>query len=182
MRVALSDFEHESNGQGVPTRMQNRAVLGSLLNWGINYMPARQSERRLKLANNLICWHLASVTEASMKDRFIRWAYVSWGSQEPQEILKVQHFLCIHMAVSGEERCWLAHSLRSKRGRKEMGWSSCIEPLVLVTGMCFSGDIHSYACPEPMLFRKVKQNTALWLTMELMILLKLLKSHALGLW
>lgn len=44
-----------ANGQGLPTIMQNRSLPGSLLNRGINYMSARQSERKLKLANNLIC-------------------------------------------------------------------------------------------------------------------------------
>lgn len=48
--------------------------------------------------------------------------------------------------------------------------------------MCFSGDIHEYADPEPGLFRKVKQNQALWLTIELIMLLRLLgETHTWGL-
>ena len=114
-----------TNGQGLPIIMQSRDVSESLLNRGVNYMSARQrqSVRRLKLANNLICWHLASVTEVSMKDIFMRWAYVSWwhaGFQKPQEILKVQHFLSIHLAIM-VRKCWLAPSLRLKREENDRG-------------------------------------------------------------
>lgn len=52
--------------------MQNRDVPGSLLNWGINYASMRPSGRRLKSANDLTRGHVASETEASRKDRFIR--------------------------------------------------------------------------------------------------------------
>lgn len=40
--------------------------------------------------------------------------------------------------------------------------------------MCSSGDIHDCADPEPGLFRKVKQSQALWLTIELIMPLRLL--------
>lgn len=48
--------------------------------------------------------------------------------------------------------------------------------------MCVSGDIHEYADPEPKLFRKVEPKKAPWLTVELIVVLKLLReTHAWGL-
>ena len=114
-----------TNGQGLPIILQSRDVSESLLNRGVKYMSARQrqSVRRLKLANNLIRWHLASVTEASMKDIFMRWAYVSWwhaGFQKPQEILKVQHFLSMHLAIMVRKAAGLPPPWRWK-GKKMRG-------------------------------------------------------------